>query len=206
MQRNNRKVLENFLPVSYINEIERFINTPDHFQWSFYDRIANEYNNQPTSFKNPNINNPIGLAHVFIESGKIVSKHFEFIKPILLFLEYHMDFEIKQVLRVRARRTMQDTRLDANSFNPPHVDLPNATPYKSLIYYVSDSDGDSVFFNERYNPENGAPELKDDDVTECFRYTPKKGNGILFDGHQYHSGNSPINYLHRTIINFDFNV
>ena len=86
------------------------------------------------------------------------------------------------------------------------VDLPNAEPYKSFIYYVNDSDGDSVFFKERYKPKDGPPKLKDTDVTECFRYTPKKGTGILFDGHQYHSGNSPKNSLYRTIINFDFTL
>jgi len=200
------KVIENFLPKPYQNEIENLINSPELFQWSFFDQIAKEYGNQPTVYKNPNIINPIGLAHTFIDSGKVVSNHFALIRPILLFLEFNMNVEIKQVLRVRARRTMQDKSLNANNFNPPHVDLPDAAPYKSLIYYVSDSDGDSVFFNERYTPSNGLPEIKDTDVTECFRYTPKKGNGIFFEGHQYHSGNSPIEYLHRTVINFDFIV
>ena len=198
------KVLESFISKSYANEIENLINTPNNFHWSFHDQIANEYGNEPKKYKNPSIINPIGLAHVFIDAGKIRSDHFTFIKPILLFLEYHMDFEIKQVLRVRARRTMQNTNLNANHYNPPHVDLPDTVPYKSLIYYVSDSDGDSIFFNEKYIPGNGPPELKDTDVTECFRYTPKKGNAILFDGHQYHAGNSPVEYLHRTVINFDF--
>lgn len=200
------EVLESFLPISYQNEIERYINSPDIFQWSFFDKIAKEYNDEPIEYKNPNIVNPIGLAHTLVDSGRVTSNHFVFFKPILLFLEFKMNFEIKQILRVRVRRTMQDTSLNGNSYNPPHIDLPDAAPYKTLIYYVSDSDGDSVFFEERYAPEKGAPELKDTEVTESFRYTPKKGNGILFDGHQYHSGNSPINYLHRTIINFDFIV
>ena len=200
------KVLESFIPKSYANEIERFINSPGHFQWSYYDQIANEYGDQPTIYKNPNIINPVGLAHVFIESGRVVSDHFTFIKPILLFLEYHMDFEIQRVLRVRARRTLRDKTLSSSHYNPPHVDLPDAEPYKSLIYYVSDSDGDSVFFKERYNPTNSLPEVKDTDVTEVARYTPKKGNGIIFDGHQYHSGNSPRITPHRTVINFDFIV
>lgn len=199
------KVIESFLPKSYQNELEHLINDPSIFQWSFYDKIAIEYG-EPVTYKNPKIINPIGLSHTFIESGNVVSDLWPRIRPILLFLEYHENIEISRMLRVRARRTMRDPSIDSSMFNPPHVDLPNAQPYKTLIYYVSDSDGDSVFFNERYNPVLGMPSLKDEDVTECFRYTPIKGNGILFDGHQYHSGNSPINYLHRTIINFDFVV
>ena len=199
------KVIESFLPLSYQNEIEHLINDPGAFQWSFYDKIAIEYG-EPITFKNPKIINPIGLSHTFIESGRPVSEHWPRIRPILLFLEYHGNFEIQRMLRVRARRTLRDPSIDSTMFNPPHIDLPNAEAYKSLIYYVSNSDGDSVFFNERYDPSLGQPTLRDEDVTECFRYTPVKGNGVLFDGHQYHSGNSPINYLHRTIINFDFIV
>jgi hypothetical protein len=197
------KVIESFLPKSYQNEIEQLINDPSAFQWSFYDKIAIEYG-EPVSFKNPKIINPIGLSHTFIESGRVVSNHWERIRPILLFLEYHQGIEIQRMLRVRARRTLRDPSIDSSMFNPPHIDLPNAEPYKTLIYYVSDSDGDSIFFNEQYDPNQGQPTLRDDDVTECFRYTPVKGNGILFDGHRYHSGNSPVEYLHRTIINFDF--
>jgi hypothetical protein len=200
----NMKVIESFIPKSYANEIEKFINAPDKFQWSFFNQIANEYGDEPTTYKNPNIINPVGLAHVFIESGKIVSDHFVVIRPILLFLEYHMDFEIQRVLRVRARRTLCDKSLTPSQYNPPHVDLPNAEPYKSLIYYVNDSDGDSIFFNERYVPKDGPPEIKDTDVTEMGRCTPKKGKAVFFDGHQYHSGNSPRKTPHRTVINFDF--
>lgn len=199
------KVIESFLPKSYQNELENLINDPSGFQWYFYDKIAIEYG-EPMNFKNPKIINPIGLSHTLIDSGNVTSGHWDRIRPVLLFLEYHENFEIKRILRVRVRRTMRDPNIDSTMFNPPHIDLPNAEPYKTLIYYVSDSDGDSVFFNERYDPSQRQPTLRDEDVTECFRYTPVKGNGVLFDGHQYHSGNSPVEYLHRTIINFDFIV
>ena len=198
------KVIASFLPTSYQNELENVINSPAIFQWSFHDKIAREYGD--VEYKNPKIINPIGLSHTFIDSGKVVSDHWTLIRPVLLFLEYHEGFEIKRMLRVRARRTLRDPNIDSSMFNPPHVDLFDSVPYKTLIYYLSDSDGDTIFFNERYIPNSGAPSLKDTDVTECFRYTPVKGNGILFDGHQYHAGNSPVEYLHRTIINFDFIV
>lgn len=196
------KVLESFIPKSYQNELETAINSTI-FKWNFHDKIAIEYGE--VDYNNPNIINPIGLSHTFIEEGQPVSDYWNLVKPILLFLEYHENFEIQRVLRVRARRTLQDTRVNQSMYNPPHVDLPHAAPYKTLIYYVHDSDGDTVFFDEVYTPNpNGAP-LRGD-VKECFRYNPIKGNGILFNGHRYHSGNNPINNLYRTIINFDFIV
>ena len=200
------KVLESFVPKSLQDEVEDYINS-GNFQWTFFDNIAMDYGSKPMVFKNPNIVNPIGLVNTIIDNGQIVSGHYSVFRPILLFLEYHENISIKQVLRVRVRRTLRDKSAPVTRYNPPHVDLNRAEPYKSLIYYVSDSDGDSVFFNERFNPETDFEgELKDTNVTECFRYPPKKGHGILFDGHQYHSGNSPIDNLHRTIINFDFIV
>jgi len=199
---NDIKVLESFLPRSYRDELERNINSVP-FKWSFHDQIATEYGE--VSYNNSKIHNPIGLSHTFIDQGKVVSEQWEMIRPILLFLEYHEDFEIQQVLRVRARRTMRENNIDVSMYNPPHVDLPNAQPYKTLIYYLNDSDGDTIFFDEIWTPRSdmGTAPLRGD-VKECFRYTPIKGNGILFNGHRYHSGNSPINNLHRTIINFDF--
>lgn len=196
------KVLESFIPRSYQNELESVINS-NIFKWNFHDKIAMEYGE--VEYNNPKIINPIGLSHTFIDSGQPVSDYWNLVKPILLFLEYHEDFEIQRVLRVRARRTLRDIQIDPSMYNPPHVDLPDSEPYKTLIYYVHDSDGDTVFFDEVYDPKPGYAPLRGD-VAECFRYTPIKGNGILFNGHRYHSGNSPINNLHRTIINFDFIV
>jgi len=200
------KVLESFIPKSYSNEIEAYINAPNVFHWSFFDQIAAEYGAE-IDYKNPNIINPVGLAHTFIDQGNIISPHYSLIKPILLFLEYRMDFEIKKVLRVRARRTLQNKSLTPSHYNAPHIDLPDAEPYQTLVYYVNDSDGDTIFFKEYYEPEKGYRSMiKDTDITEVARYTPKKGNGVIFDGHQYHSGNSPRIQPHRTVINFDFVV
>jgi hypothetical protein len=39
-----------------------------------------------------------------------------------------------------------------------------------------------------------------------FTSTPKNGEGVYFDGLQYHAGNSPVNFRSRCIINFDFKI
>ena len=44
------------------------------------------------------------------------------------------------------------------------------------------------------------------DLQPIFTNTPKKGEGVLFDGLYYHSGNSPVKYKGRCVINFDFTV
>ena len=93
-------------------------------------------------------------------------------------------------------------------FNKPHTDLPDfEQPYKTLIVYLNESDGDTFIFNKFYNKEENFNEvLKDLDKKIILRQKPMRGDGIYFEGHQYHSGNTPTQYKSRYLINFDFTI
>jgi len=69
-----------------------------------------------------------------------------------------------------------------------HVDVD--LPHQVFLYYVNDSDGDTVFF-------------KDDKKTEIKRVTPKKGRGVFFNGSINHCSTRPFK-SHRCIFNYDF--
>ena len=99
---------------------------------------------------------------------------------------------LDKVLRIRVRRTNPWPGHTLEHYNPPHIDLDTAEPYWSLVYYADDSDGDTFIFDN------------DDKIIE--RVKPVKGNALLFPGKFYHSGNNPVNYDKRTIVNFDFTV
>jgi hypothetical protein len=66
---------------------------------------------------------------------------------------------------------------------------------------------DTILFDRVFNPEtdNYAPDSIDN-LKIVYRQTPKQGQGLLFAGHRYHSGNYPINYKSRIVINFDFTL
>jgi hypothetical protein len=76
----------------------------------------------------------------------------------------------------------------------PHVDLP--TPHWALIYYVNDSDGDTLILDKTY------PDWQNAAVVHAV--SPKKGRAILFDGRHYHCGTCPTNHDVRIVINYDF--
>ena len=81
---------------------------------------------------------------------------------------------------------------------PPHVDIIELNNYMTCIYYVNDSDGDTVIYNET--------EKNCNKFTEFKRITPKRGRLLIFNGNRYHSENFPRSSKKRVVINFNFTV
>ena len=64
-----------------------------------------------------------------------------------------------------------------------------------VLYYVVDSDGDTVIYNNKSIPDNKK-------FTELKRVTPKQGTAVVFDGGYYHTAEQPKDYT-RVIINYN---
>ena len=73
----------------------------------------------------------------------------------------------------------------------PHVDITD--DHFVMLYYVCDSDGYTIIFNEREKSEK---------YTIQKRVTPKQGRVVLFDGTFYHTAEQPIDNV-RCVINYD---
>ena len=63
-----------------------------------------------------------------------------------------------------------------------------------MLYYVCDSDGDTIIYNEREESKT---------YTIKQRVTPKQGRVVLFDGGLMHTAEQPINSNVRCIVNYD---
>jgi hypothetical protein len=92
-------------------------------------------------------------------------------------------------------------------YGVPHVDshTPNQS-YLICIYYVTDSDGDTLVFKQ--NTSNTTQEQVksgiiniETDVVQ--RITPKKGRAVVFDGSQYHCAGRPHKDSIRCVLNFN---
>jgi len=196
------KVIDNLVPKSFQNDIETLINDGD-FAWYFYDSVT--YNLKEIT--NKNITSTSALIHTVFDnfspnSVGVNSPYYSFFKSILYFLDDKENINLKNILRIRIRRTLPKQGHTLKKYNAPHVDLVECSNYKSLVYYVEDSDGDTIFFNETKQKDTVSSYLNN--VTEKQRVTPKKGTGIYFNGDIFHSGNNPVNFDKRTVINFDF--
>ena len=78
----------------------------------------------------------------------------------------------------------------------PHVD--QNTGHKVFLYYINDSDGDTIFFNEFFD------NTKKTELTEMVRVSPEMGKGIVFDGFQFHAPTAPKMSSFRVVLNIDF--
>jgi hypothetical protein len=90
-------------------------------------------------------------------------------------------------------------------YHNPHVDF--YEPHMVGLYYVNDSDGDTVVFNETYHDvtlEQSVRYANEGRFTEMARIVPKKGRMVFFEGMHYHSSMHPRNHSHRVVITINF--
>lgn len=201
------QVVDNFLPVAFQREIQRVIES---LPWYWVDTVAlfpaDRYADSAKAFEDPRVSDAFAFTHIAFAEGRPQSQYYEFFRSILRFLEAELDIEVVEMLRIRLRLTPQYPGHKEGMFNAPHVDIGTTNSFKTLVYYVNDSDGDTYIFNRRYDSSNPPVILNknEPDLQAIFTNTPKQGSGVYFDGRYYHAGNSPINYKSRCIINFDF--
>ena len=81
----------------------------------------------------------------------------------------------------------------------PHVDY--YYPHHTMIYYLQDSDGDTIIYNEHVENMNRTYP-KEFSIKETF--SPKMGRAIFIDGLDYHSSSPPTQHRTRIAINFNF--
>jgi hypothetical protein len=76
----------------------------------------------------------------------------------------------------------------------PHVD--DWLDHLVLLYYVEDSDGDTILYSNKYSHE-------DDEMIIEHKISPKAGRAVLFDGRTYHSFYYPNMHDTRSVININ---
>jgi len=132
------------------------------------------------------------FTHTLYEDNQPVSKLFPSILPVMTAIPY----TIKQMIRIKMNLCVYAQMDNPNAHGMPHVDFTEIKePLLSAIYYVNDSTGDTLIFNQRYGQP--AP------LTVKTRVTPKKGRLVVFDGALFHAGNTPKTNAPRININFN---
>jgi len=185
---DNIIVVEDFISKEFQLQLQRYIEYGEVPFFYNFDTIGTEY---LAPFPKDNQIEYPQFTHRFIkdfDQKSPWSSHFE---PVGFFFnaktgalknEKLFSFKLNVNPRVHSH--------DANQHYTIHVDtgFPSGI---TAIYYVNDSDGDTLFFNE-----TGTEVIK--------RVTPKQGLMVYFNNQIPHAGQPPVNNNYRAVLNFNW--
>ena len=170
------EVYDNLFP--YIaNELEYFVIESQVIDWKFSSNVSGVKGQKVIGFANvfySNINNKPYSTNIFPTLSQPLFSMCSLKNIRLDNIYYSRTF-------LQPPSPSPQTHLSAI-----HTDLTH--PHWVCLYYVNDSDGDTVFF--------------DDNNNEIKRVSPKKGRIAFFDGSIRHTASSPSSI--RAIINVCF--
>ena len=182
-------VFDDIINLSYQLQIEdillgeRLFNNDD-FPWYFIPDIT--YNDGLAN------QGRCGFAHYFADEDDGIISEFH---PLFLKLIHNSckKINLKKIDVIQARSFLQlPSNIPHEEVDDPHIDLID-TDHFVMLYYVCDSDGDTIIYNEREKSES---------YTIKKKVRPKRGRVVLFDGKLYHTAEQPNNHK-RCIVNYD---
>ena len=172
------------------------------FPWFFLDKTVNLDDPEGVygSFLNKNTKDSQQFVHLFIDDNKSNSAHSNLVGHMFNFFDGAI---IKDVYRVKANLMLRESDFPDDFHHVAHCDMVNDKKYKSFVYYINDSDGDTFMFKERVK-EGWKDNLND--ITLVQRYTPKANTGIYFDSQQIHASSPPRINNYRVVLNYVFEI
>jgi hypothetical protein len=187
--------LQQFIPPSYADTLQNLICHNPEFHWT-YIPSTNAKSAPHIMRADEQSYESEQLVHAFFLEGAQKSPFFDMVFPFFYFLEDKTGVVVGSIERIKANMLLRKDSQE-NAYNAPHVDIPEPG-WKSLLYFVIDSDGDTVLFNEKFEAGSKKP------LTVQKRVAPKKGTAILFDSNTWHASTNPRVHPNRLVINFIF--
>jgi len=139
------------------------------------------------------------FAHQVYKEGKVYSSLGQFLETCCLSALDNAGITCKELWRIRLGLI---TATKQSIVHQPHVDYEE--PHKSALIYVNDTDGDTVFYKNKFVPGTIHSAEWKQSFEEDARVTPKANRLVWFDGLQYHSSSTPTQTSRRIVINFNY--
>jgi hypothetical protein len=196
IQDNEVFVIDDFIEKEYQEQIKNVLlgsGTFDgqEFPWYFIEDV--------TATGDPDSQHRPAMSHQYVEyiddgdpTGTVASDFHEMFIPMLQRAAFK--FRMRYVNALQGRSFLQFPTNKKMSVDLPHIDI-YSRKHLVCLYYVCDSDGDTIIYNER-------EENKEQKYTIKQTVTPKQGRVVLFDGWLMHTAEQPINNV-RCIVNYN---
>ena len=188
-------VIDNFIDTEYQEDIRNILMgnyqyRKEDFPWYYTEDVTGAYDSDSQH------RTALGHDYVFLDSednltGERISEFHYLFLPMLEDVCKKMN--VKNVNVLQGRSFLQfPLNLKDRTVDTPHVDLYRRKHFVAL-YYVCDSDGDTIIYNEREQLET---------YTIKQKVTPKQGRMVLFDGSLMHTAEQPLNNA-RCVVNYN---
>ena len=161
----------------------------DKIRWQFIADVTNPNNKQQRP----------GFSYHFLKDNKTV---FDYHSDMIQMIDAACDkINFKREDCLQGRSFLQlPLNLKDRSIDVPHVDAD--IEHLVILYYVNDSDGDTIIYDYKSKNENDIPYFEN--IKEQKRIKPKQGRVVVFDGLYWHTAEQPRNDI-RCIININLN-
>jgi hypothetical protein len=186
-------IVDNVVSNQYVEFLNKFFINGS-VQWNYTDDISDCAGETKT----------IGFSHSMYSLEGNATSNYNLVLPLLLTGCDSAKIKFDKILRSASFLLPPYPHSKTYKYDTPHVNLKK--PHIVGLYYVNDSDGDTVFFNEKFDPSdtdpNSVPAIPEN-PTELHRVSPKAGRMVFFDGSIYHASTKPQSNI-RCVLTFDF--
>lgn len=163
--------------------------TDINFPWHFMEDATTE------KINTVQVSTP-AFGNLLYYQGQENNPHLEFFKPLIAAIEEQSNMTITNLMRVRAGFLL-NTKYAIPSMpykhNAPHRDYDQE--HYVAVYYVNDTDGDTVIFHETERADKYYP---------MHKSSPEAGKVVLFNGWHYHASSCPKMFTKRIAITLNF--
>ena len=182
-------VFDDIIEKDYQNKIKNILigegrYNDEDFPWYYIDDVtaSGDYENQKRG----------AFVHDYVDYEYGIESDFHYLFLDLIKASCSK-LKIKEVDALQGRSFLQlPTNIKREDVDSPHID--SQFQHFVMLYYVCDSDGDTIIYNEKIISEKG--------FTVQKKVTPKQGRVVLFNGSFYHTAQQP-NHGIRCVVNYD---
>ena len=185
-------VIDDFISLEYQEKIKQdLLGLENIFPWHYSEDVtaAGDFDSQHRP----------AMSHQYVEidddndTSEIISVYHHLFTPLLSKACQYLKIPETEVIQGRSFLQWPLVNIDTSVVDLPHIDLDEGEEHIVVLYYVVDSDGDTIIYNERTESPS---------YTEKQRVSPKQGRVVIFEGGQYHTAEQPTKGT-RCIVNYN---
>ena len=193
------RILDDCVESKYFNTLKNEIFDFKHMPWFLSKYTAYKQKSTDTD--------DFSFSHLAIKNSKDISELAPYARMYINEAFKNLGKSEPEIYRVRFGLILKSYK---HKIHGPHVD--DHELHHVGLLYLNDSDGDTYFYDNYYDPELNTENLYQFDYYEKHikdklkfeqSVTPKSNRLVLFNGYQYHASSSPVNSQLRVVMNFN---